>query len=212
MPEELYAGLSAAIEGASDWGLTLSALGCIHRASAVLVAAGVVGEDVALFSVDSLRELGGLRDVTAVLSAVTSQQQGLAIYAADPETGELPEETDRAALLAMASELVLRAGAKVDRASLREWSDFCSSLSVDIAQQLDGMELSSVAEFDVSSPSPYEEIPPLPAREISTQLEILRLADSRDADALSRTADLSGELRGALAVIAAEAVAEGEPD
>ncbi|WP_439661067.1 hypothetical protein ACSHWB_05865 [Lentzea sp. HUAS TT2] len=212
MPEEPYRGLAAALESASDWGLTLSALGCIHRASAVLVAAGVVEEDVAPFSAGSLVELGETRDVAAVLSAVRSKQQSLAVYAADPETGELPEETDRASLLSMASELVLRATGSGERSSLQEWSDFCSSLAVDIAQELDCMELTSVAEFDSNSPAPYEDVPSLPAQEIWTQLEILRLLDSQDADVLSRIADLSGALRSALVVIAAEAVSEGDRD
>jgi hypothetical protein len=212
MPQDPYEELDAALKGASDWGLTLSALGCIHRASAVLVAAGVVDESVAPFSVGSLVELGESRDISAVLRAVMSQQQILAIYAADPETGELPEETERADLLSMASELVLRANANVNRASIEEWSNFCTGLSGDITQQLDCMELPSVAEFDSRSPSPYEDIPPLPAWEIWTQLEILRLADVQDADALSQIAELSGALRSALLVIAAEAVNSGESD
>ncbi|WP_157528230.1 hypothetical protein [Nocardia sp. NRRL S-836] len=48
MAEQPYAGLNAALDGASDWGLTVSALGCVHRASAVLVAAGVADESAAV--------------------------------------------------------------------------------------------------------------------------------------------------------------------
>ncbi|MFD5831775.1 hypothetical protein [Lentzea sp. NPDC060358] len=208
MAEEPYAGLNAALEDASDWGLTLSALGCVHRASAVLVAAGVADESSAVFSADALRELGEARDVTTVLAAVKSSQQALAIYAADPETGELQEETVRASLLAMSSELVLRANTSLERASLQEWADFCSSLAVDIAQELGSLELTSVAEFGEDSPSLYEEIPPLPAQEIRIQLEILRLVDGEDADVLNRIAELSGALRESLTAIAIEAIAE----
>ncbi|GLY53150.1 hypothetical protein Lesp01_68060 [Lentzea sp. NBRC 102530] len=81
--------LSVTLEGASSWGLTLSALGCIHRASAVLVAAGVVDEEAVLFSEGSLMQLGESRDVPAVLAAVTSNQRALAVYSADYPTTAL---------------------------------------------------------------------------------------------------------------------------
>ncbi|WP_191303038.1 hypothetical protein [Lentzea cavernae] len=42
--------------------------------------------------------------------------------------------------------------------------------------------------------------------EIATQLEVIRLAEGQDADALTRIADLSGALRDALLVVAAQAV------
>ncbi|MGI5505357.1 hypothetical protein [Lentzea sp. CA-135723] len=206
MPQGPYGELASALEGASSRALVLSALACIHRASAVLVAAGAVDGSDAPFSEDSLAELGRLDDVGAVLRAVVSRQQGLAAHSADPETGELPEESERAELLAMASEMVLRAGLDTAVSSLREWSDFCSSLSGDIAQLLDAMGLPAVEEYGSRSPSPYEEIAPLPAWEIFTQLEILRIADERDA--LSRVSDLSTALRRELATIASEAVGD----
>ncbi|RDI32771.1 hypothetical protein DFR72_10217 [Lentzea flaviverrucosa] len=212
MPQEPYRGLVAAFEAASDWGLALSALGCVHRTSAVLVAEGVVEEDAAPFSTGSLVELAELRDTSAVLSALMSARQSLAVYGADPETGEVRGESDRAELLAMASELVLRADANADRAFLEEWASMCSSISIDVMQHLDCMELRAVAEFGSTSPSPYEDVPPLPAAEIQAQLEILRLVDGRDADALTHMAKLSDALRSALVVIAAEAVSSGELD
>lgn len=163
MPQEPHRGLVAAFDGASDWALALSALGCIHSA--------------------------------------------------DPETGEIPGEGDRAELLAMVSELVLRAPVNADRASLEEWSSMCSSISIDVMQHLDCMELRTVAGFDSRSPSPFEDVPPLPASEIRVQMEILRLVDVQGAaDAASQIAELSGALRSALVAIAAEAVGSGELD
>jgi hypothetical protein len=206
MPQDPYSELGTALRAASPWALALSGLGCIHRASAVLIAAGVVDPDAAPFAEGSLIQLGQLRDVGAILEAVVSVQQSLAVYSADPETGELSEETDRAELLAMASEMVLRANSARDADSLWEWASFCSGLSGDISQHLDAMELPGVTEFGVSSPSPYSDIPPLPAREISTQLEIIRLADGSDGDALERISDLSTSLRNALLPIAIEAL------
>ncbi|PWK89123.1 hypothetical protein C8D88_102394 [Lentzea atacamensis] len=209
MPQDPYEELGAALGRASSRALVFSALGCIHRASAVLIAGGVVDGDVAPFSEGSLLEMGQLPDLEAIQAVVVSRQQGLAVLSADPETGELPEESDRAELLAMAAEMVLRASVNTNPASLREWADFCSSLSDDIAQHLDGMQLSSVDEYNSRLPSPYEEIPPLPAREIFAQLEIIRIVDDADADAVSRISELSTELRRELLVIASEAAAPG---
>ena len=206
MPQDPYNELGAALREASPWGLALSALGCIHRASAVLIAAGVVEQDAVPFAESSLVQLGQSHDVGVILEAVVSRQQYLAVYSADPETGELSEETDRAELLALASETVLRANGNSDIDSLRAWVNFCSALVGDISQHLDGMQLPTVEEFGESSPSPYSDIPPLPAREISTQLEIIRLADGADNDALIRISDLSTSLRNALLSIVVEAI------
>lgn len=206
MPQDPYSELGVALSEASAWGLALSALACIHRASTVLIAAGVVDRDAVPFAEGSLVQLGQSRDVGVILDAVVSRQQRLAVYSADPETGELAEETDRAELLALASETVLRANRRADLDSLREWANFCSALAGDIAQQLDGMELPAVAEFGDSSPSPYSDISPLSAREVSIQQEVIRLADGTDGDALDRISDLSTAFRNVLLAIAIEAI------
>jgi hypothetical protein len=206
MPQDPYSELGTALGEASPWALALSALGCIHRASSVLLAADVVDQAAMPFAEGSLVQLGQSRDVSIILEAVVSRQQDLAVYSADPETGELSEETDRAELLALASEMVLRANRRSDLDSLREWANFCSALAGDISQHLDAMQLPAVVEFGEGSPSLYSDIPPLPARELSTQLEIIRLADVSDEDALERISDLSTSLRNALLSIAAEAL------
>jgi hypothetical protein len=206
MPQDPYSELGTALRGASPWSLAVSALGCIHRASSVLFAAGVVSRDVMPFSEDSLVRLGQSRDVGLILEIVVSRQQVLAVYSADPETGELSEETDRAELLALASETVLRANRNTDFESLLEWADFCCSLTGDIAQHLDSLQLSTVDRFNEDSPGEYNDIAPLPARDLSTQLEIIQLADRTDGEALSRISDLSTSMRIALLPIALEAM------
>jgi hypothetical protein len=172
----------------------------------VLIAAGVVPRDVVPFTEDSLVQLGRSRDVGVILDVVVARQQSLAGYSADPETGELSEETDRAELLALASETVLRASRRFDLDSLREWASFCSALAGDIAQHLDGMPLLAVTEFGESSPSQYSDMLPLSAREISVQQEVIRLADGADDDALDRISALSVAFRNVLLPIVIEAI------
>jgi hypothetical protein len=206
MPQDPYNDLGVALRGASPWSLAVSALGCIHRASSVLLVAGAVNPDVTLFSEDSLARLGQSREISMVLEVVVSRQQELAIYSADPETGELSEETDRAELLALASETVLRASRNTDFESIWEWVNFCCSFTGDIAQHLDGMRLSTVDSFNEGWPSQYDDIAPLPARELSTQLEIIQLADRADGEAINRISNLSISMRNALFPIALEAI------
>ncbi|MEW2134889.1 hypothetical protein [Streptomyces sp. NPDC005435] len=146
-------------------------------------------------------------DPDRVLELITDLRPAVSAYSADPETGELPEESDEAELLAMASEMILRAGRGFDDEKLQEWSEWCSTLILDIAQQLDGMELQTVEIEGASLTGPCGDLTPLESKELVTQLNILRELEDSSQEGSGRVVALSTAMHQLFARAAQEVIA-----
>lgn len=182
-----FEALAEQIQQTSTTSAVISALACIRRASAVLEAASVDVENDVPFTRDSIASIAPQADPRSLLAPVIRAQAALARFAADPETGELPddEDEDRAQLLAYVAEMVMRAEADADDEVIREWADWCSSLLLDTCQHLDTLDGADPDDDRAHVPGP------MTAGELQTQADVLSLLRDSPADVMPRISELT---------------------
>lgn len=188
---------------ATPTGAVVVALSCLRQASAVFEAAGVQTPGSAPFTAGSLADLDLQAPASELLVPVLAAKAEVARYAADPETGELPdgEESDQAELLGMAAEMVARTEPGMDEDAVREWADMCSTLVSDICQHLDMLSYEDVRDAP-------DDVPPGPLTEsvLRVQLQILALVAAPDDTTMEQVSQLTETAYGPLLAAVRDAI------
>lgn len=181
------------------------ALACLRQASAAFEAVGVQTPGSAPFDAGSLADVDLHASADDLVAPVLAAKPAVARYAADPETGELPddEESNRAELLGMAAEMVMRTEPAMDEDSVREWADMCSTLISDICQHLDMLAYDDVRDAPDDLPPG-----PLSAGALDLQREILTLAAAPDETTMEQVSHLVETAHGPLLAAIRDAIAE----
>lgn len=188
---------------ATPTGAVVVALACLRQASAVFEAAAVQTPSSAPFGTASLAEVDLRSSTSELLVPILAAKSEVARYAADPETGELPddEESDRAELLGMAAEMVARTEPGMDEDAIREWADMCSTLISDICQHLDMLSYEDVRDAP-------DDVPPGPLSEniLHLQRQILTLVAAPGDTTMEQVSRLAETAHGPLLAAVRDAI------
>lgn len=180
---------------ATSTGAAVVALSCLRQASAVFEAAAVQTPSSAPFGADSLARVDLRASISDFLAPILAAKPEVSRYAADPETGELPddEESNRTELLGMASEMVMRTEPEMDEGAVREWTDMCCTLISDICQHLDMLSYEDVRDAP-------DDVPPGPlsAGALDLQQGVLALMAAPDETTMEQVSQLVETAHGPL--------------
>ena len=191
---------------ATPAGAAVVALSCLRQASAVFEAAAVRTPSTAPFGANSLAEVDLQASIGELLAPVLAAQAEVTQYAPDPETGELPndEEGNRAELLGLAAEMVMRLEPVTDDDAVREWADVCSTLISDICQHLDMLSYEDVRDAP-------DDVPPGPlsAGVLDLQREILALVTAPDDTTMGQVSQIVETTHGPLLAAVRDAIDGG---
>lgn len=178
--------LADRLHDATPTALALSARACLHRAGAAFEVTGRLHEATPVFTPHTLTEIGIHTPLPQLLTPVLAAQPLLRHYAADPETGDLPDKSPAALMLSMVTELTLQAtpSAQHTHAPLRDWSQACSDITLTMAVHIDTKD---TGHF----PTPESDPGRVASAELATQLSILHLLSIGTEDAYHEAARLS---------------------
>ncbi|WP_194890893.1 hypothetical protein [Catenulispora pinisilvae] len=188
---------------ATPTGAAVVALSCLRQASAVFEAATVQIPSSAPFGTGSLAHVDLHASTRELLVPIMAAKPEVARYAADPETGELPEdeESNRGELLGMAAEMVMRTEPEMDEDGVREWADMCSTMISDICQHLDMLDYEDVRDAPDNDPPG-----PLSAGVLDLQREILALVAAPDETTMEQVSQLVETAHGPLLTAVRDAI------